>query len=334
MTKRGRKSVEAPASGLIDAVRFVAVAAKDVGPPIETHIRLSDQWATMFDGVLATGHKINDALLACPHALKFLAALERCSDNLSLVQLNGALSIKSNKFRALIPCVDPALLELPKPDEPVATINDAIKEGLQVIGSVVDENAQRVMFASALLKSGSMIATDGALLLEYWHGIDLPPGLALPKIAIQALSRKAKSLSRFGFSPNNSATFHFDDDSFIRTQLFAETWPLDSVNRILDERSNPWPIPTDFYTAVDALTPFSVDGMLRCREGVLQTHDDAKAGASYEVYGLPAGPALLIKRLKIIRPFVKTIDFNGPGGVVYFFDGGKIRGAMAGMRNA
>lgn len=320
---------EQPTSAFVDALKFVAVASKEVGAPNETHVTLSNQWAVSFNGVLAAGHRIVEDIYAAPHNLRLIDALSKCGENLAITQLdNGRLSLKSSKFRALVPCIDPLLLQSATPDPPVAAIDDRLKAALEAVGVLASEGAQHVVTASVLLKSGSVIATDRHIMFEAWHGIDLPPGLVLPKSAIGALTKKAKKLARLGFSAS-SVTFYFEDGSWIRSQLYSEPWP--DVSRVLDIKCNPWPVPPEFFTALNAVASFSEDENVRFDAGVMRSHDTDAAGASYEVAGLPKGPMFNAKRLKLIEPYAKTIDFFAAGGTAMFF-GDNMRGALVGTR--
>lgn len=312
-------------SAFLDALRFVSVASHNEGAPYQMFTTLTDKWAIAFDGVIAAGHPIEEDIHAAPHNLKLVAALARCGNTLAVTQLDaGRLSIRSDKFRALIPCIDPTLLAPALPDPPCAVIDDRLRAGLEAVGILVSETSQHVVTASVLLQSGSVVATDRQVMFQHWHGIDLPPGLALPKQLITALSKNAGKLTQFGYS-STSATFYFENNAWIRTQLFPDPWP--DVLGMLDTHSNAWPIPPDFFTALDAVAPFSDDGNVYLFQNSLRSHAAEGVGATYDVDGLPAGPIFNAKRLAIIRQYAKKIDFTGVQHISHFF-GDNIRGAI------
>lgn len=333
MAPRGKRAKAADktsaSSALINALKFVAVAQKDIGQPYQTHVRLADNFAVAFDGTVAAGHKIEEDIKACPHTLRLLDALAKCGESLSITQLDGdKLAIKSDKFKAYVSCVSDAILMPTLPDPPCAVIDDRLKAGFEAVSVLASDNSQHVVTASILLQANSMLATDRHLMLEYWHGIDLPPGLAIPKAGVNALLKVNKPLARFGFS-ERSVTFYFEDGSWVRSQLYSEPWP--DVSRILNVTSNPWPIPETLFKAVDAVAPFSENGAVYFGPNVIRSHASDGIGASYEVNGIPAGPIFRAKHLKIIEPYVKTIDFIGRNGISYFF-GESLRGAITGMK--
>ena len=85
------------------------------------------------------------------------------------------------------------------------------------------------------------------MLMEAWHGLDLPPNVPLPKQFVAALVKQKKNLTGFGFS-RSSATFYFEDGCWLRTQLYSDEWPDVSVEGqsigSTDKRhevSNEWP---------------------------------------------------------------------------------------------
>lgn len=323
--KKSADTISHPSS-LMDALKFVSSVSLDSGAPNQTHSIIGNNWILASNGTISAGHRIIENIQACPHTNRMIDALSKCASNHSITLLDsGRLSILSNKFRALVPCVERELLATPMPDPPCGVIDDRLKVALDMVGVLASENAQQLIQASILLQSGSVIATDSKIIFEAWHGIDLPQGLVLPKAAATAIVKKAKKLSQFGFS-RTSFTFYFDDSSWIKSQLYSEAWP--NVQRILDILSNPWPLPSDFWIGFDAVTPFSEDEQIRFKENMLLSHDTNNIGAQYNCVGIPAGPKFNIKRLKLIQPYAKTIDFMVKDKAMFFGD--NLRGALAG----
>ena len=336
MAPRGRKAKaqgEKPAlsSGLVNALKFISVAQKDQGQLSETHCVLSNNYAIAFNGVIAAGHRIDEDLSACPQTNKLIAALERCGESLSITQLDGErLSIKSEKFKAVVPCAGTAQIQTTQPDYPCATINDKLKEGFSVVSQLVKDTGPSVVEASLLLQAGSMVSTNRHVMLEYWHGIDLPPNMAIPKASAIAVAKTTKPLVKLGFC-ERSVTFWFEDDSWIKTQQYAEPWP--DVAKVLNVASNPWPIPPTFFHGLDAVSPFCDEGKLYFLKNKLCSHDVENVGASYEVDGIPEGPVFNPKYLKLCEPYMQKVDFIGRNGVAYFF-GENVRGAICGIVNS
>ena len=332
MAKRPRalKPIENKASELVAALKFVGSILSDIGAPYETHVLLGGSTATAFNGVLSAGHPIDEDLSACPHAGRFLDALGRCDEGVSITQLDsGRLSVKSGRFRAFVPCVDAEIIPTPYPDPPCATVTDDFKQALDAMAPFgKGEGAQSVALASVLMAGRSLVGTDGALILECWHGCDLPPGLALPRVLVAPLCKVQSPLASFGYS-SNSATFYFENRSWIKTQLYADKWP--DLNMVLNRQPLYLPVPANFWEAFASVSPFCENDCLTFADNQLRSHSNPNLGASYDVDDLPSGMCLSAKRLKIVQPHVKEFDFIGVNGVSYF-RGDKARGALAQIR--
>lgn len=326
-TKRGRKpkAKETNSQSLIDALKFISVAQKESEQAYTSHCRLTEHWALASDGILSAGHKIEEDLDACPHTGRLLAALSKCGPGLALSQDEMRLAVRSEKFRATIPCIDPAALIVSNPDAPCAVIDDRLKAAFQQVAPLVSETADFVAGVSVLLRAGSVVSTNRHVIIEAWHGIDLPPNLALPKAFMLAVMRCQKPLARFGFS-DRSVTFYFDDESWLKTQLYEDKWP--NVDGLLNQQANPWPLPENLFAAVDAVLPFSDNSFVFFHQGSLQSHYDATQGATYEIEGLPNERSFNGKYLKLLDGLATQIDF-GTGREPLRFFGENVRGCIA-----
>ena len=316
---------------LLEALRFCGSILSDKGPPQETHIILNNRTAIAFNGILAAGYLIDEDITISPNNSLFTEALNKCGQNYSMVLLeNGTLSIKGNKFQAKIPCLDPTQLPTTLPDNPIAPIGDSLKKAIEAVGVLATEDAQRMVAASVLIRKGSVVATNGAILFEAWHGWDLPT-LAIPKAFVSPLTKQSKQLTQFGFSLS-SASFFFEDNSWLKTQLYAEQWP--DIDAILNKKANYFPIPVGFWEGVAAVSPFSSDGMVYFDDGIIRSHATDGVGASFEISGLPKGPIFNYKYLSLIKPHAKEIDFlaqgTQQGSTMLMFIGDEIRGNLLG----
>jgi len=336
MSRAPRSKPTANKSSLLTALEFCSVVSEKIGNPYETHIGLRNNWAIAFNGIVAAGSPIVEDLHCYPHNLMLIEALSKCDENFSLTQLdNGRLSIKSGKFKAVVPCLDPELMQNAFPDPNIAPITNAFKAAVEAVGVLASENAQHVLTASVLMNGPSVISTNRVMIMEYWHGLDLPPGVPLPKQFVAALAKQKKNLVGFGFS-NNSATFHFEDGCWIKTQLYSDEWP--DVGRILNREANLWSIDAGFYKALDAVAAFSEDGNVYSDLNLLMSHADSALGATHECAGIPKGFVYPIKQLKIIQPHVQKIDWMANGihdsSYCLVFQGGNMRGVISGRQRS
>lgn len=338
MPPRPKKPSAKASNKLLEAINFLACITSEEGTPYETHILLSNKTAIAYNDVLTAGILIEEDIFAAPYNATFKQALSKCEENYTLVIDGKKIVLKSGKFKANIPCIDPNLLSSRFPDAPVAQIDDRLKAALACIDVIKIENGQRVELLSFLLNGQSVISTDGKILIEYWHGIDLPT-LTIPRILIPVITNNSKKLASFGFS-QTSVTFYFEDNSWVKSQLYSAEYPLETVQTILGKSSNPSAIPPDFFKALDAVAGFSNTGTVYFHRDKLCSHKIEEAGATHEVIGLPNGPVYSFKYLAMLKGLAEKVDFgvsaNGSvhsentSGHLLFFFGKNVRGVVAG----
>lgn len=327
-----KQSIETKSS-LLQALEFCACVNEKLGAAFETHVGLKNKWAVSFNGIIAAGSPIEEDIYCYPHNLTLIEALSKCEEGYSFTQLdNDRLSIKSGKFKAIVPCLDPSLMQEALPDPWIVPITNKFKEAIDAVGVLANENAQHVLEASILMNGTTVISTNRMMLLEYWHGLDLPPNIALPKQFVAALAKQKKNLTGFGFS-SCSATFYFEDGSWLKTQLYNDEWP--NVSNILNREANLWSIDPNFFKALSAVEPFSEDGNIHFDTNLLMSNPD-NTGASYEINGVPKGVVYPAKHLKIMKPYVKRVDYKAKGihdsSYCLVFQGDFMRGVISGRK--
>lgn len=339
MPPRPRKPSSKLPNVLLDALSFLGCVTKDVGSPYETHILFQNKTAVAYNDILSAGVRIEEELNAAPNASILHKAISKCGDTYSLTINENKIIVKSGSFKATVPCIDATLLGARFPDQPCAVIDDRLKTALTCIDVLKPEpNAQKVHLLAFLLNGQSVVTTDGKIIIEHWHGINLPI-IAIPKSIIPAILNNPKKLTQFGFS-STSVTFYFEDNSWVKSQLYAEPFPLDTLNNILNKNSNPSAIPVDFFKALDAIVAFSENGSVYFERDKLCSHRNIETGATFDVPGLPKGPIYTAKYLAMLRALADKIDFgvsaNGSvhsenhSGHLLFFFGKQCRGVVAG----
>jgi hypothetical protein len=332
MAKRGRMPRRGNdgngAASLINALKFVSVAQKKNGQaPHHSHCVFYNGFITAFDGALTVGCPVEEDITACPNTLKLLDALLKCGEKLSITQLDsGKLSVKSDKFKALVPCERLENMPYVAPDASCAIIDDRIKEGIELVMPLTSESADRIALTTVLLQANTVVATNAHVLMEYWHGIDLPPNLLIPKPSAKAIVNVGKKLASFGFS-SNSATFFYEDGSYIKTQLVSETFP--NYSTVLNVEVNCMPLPEGFYNAVDHLQSFSENGLLYFDSERMRSHLHDTEGATYEISGLREGSIYNAEYLQLVRKAFLNVDFKTDRAL---FFGNNARGAIMGCK--
>lgn len=337
---RGRKAaVNTEAFRLVEALAFVGVASRDTGEgPWQTHCQFQPGQVVAFDGLVSAGHPVTGELACCPHTEKLKAAISKVGASLSLTLLeSGNLSVKGDKLRALVPTLGFETMPPVEPDPVVAPLNDSMKAALACVGTLVKEGEDEMLKAALLISGGTAQSTNRQVALQYWHGIDFPPGVVVPKLFAQAVCRQILPLTGFGVSwrqnletgawQPKSVTFHFENGAWIKTLCYADPYP--DFASFMDVQSYPVEAPAGLFEAVETVKAVTENNRVYFEGDRVQSHESDQVGAQYDVPGLVGGkcfdPALLMKA----APFVKTYDITTYPDRMLFF-GDNVRGVVMG----
>ncbi len=330
----GRKAaVSTQAMKLAEALTFVQSAAVKSGfdHPFETHVGLYQKFAYATNGILSAMHAIEEDLACVPHLAKLQAGIAKCGKTLTIAELDsGRLSVKGDNLRAVIPCISFDLLPFPAPDANIAPIDDRIKDAFASVMNLLNENATAVHETAVLLRSMTAVATDGRAMVEFFHGVDLPPDLVLPKSFMQAVSKQSKTLTGFGYS-DSSVTFYYDDGSWIKTLRYADKYP--DVDRILNAEALYEDAPEGLFEAIETVSKFNDKGFVTFGEGKVMSEPSDEIGAQFDIEGLQAGPQFDAALVKKIAPHAKQIDLTKGDRMLFSSPATPLaRGVLMGVR--
>jgi hypothetical protein len=312
---------------LLAAMQLLSLCQDKDGTEMHCYCNIENNRAVAFDGVVAAGSTIIEDFDACPHTLKLAAALASCGDTFAITQLSQeSILVRSGDFQAFVPCCEREKLPQAAPDAAIVAITPALLDSLKIVAPLASDKAAMVIAGSVLISQGSALATNRVVILEAWHGCDLPVML-LPKQAVKALLDSGRIPVRFGYS-GKTATFWFDDYSWIRTQLYQDgAKDLQSyLNQPNIERRK---MPQEFFTAVKKIAPFSQTGEVYCRQGSISSHyrsDQQGSQLSIEIENGPVDVAYSIKELKYLEKFAEEFDEHFEKFTLFF--GSKARGAI------
>lgn len=312
-------------SQLLQALRFVKLAQQTGGKAsYQKHCQfVRDEWqqqyVVAFDGILAAGHPIHDEMVGCPQTFLLIEALERVRGAYTMTMLDNArLSITSGAYRAVVPCEHLSMLMTPSPDPGNYQVDDRWKQAAVRAGTFCTDGAQTVMGASVITYGNRMVGTNGLVIVDAFHGYDMPPGLIIPMTFVKEVARVDAKLIRFGFSAD-SLTFYFDNGAWIRTQLYQEQYP--DVSRILDPliMTGCTDIPPEFFNAVAAVAPFSDTRLVIIDNNQIRSHRETNIGAQHQCEGLPYETIMVnAEFMTKLKPFVSKLDASTYPNMVVF----------------
>lgn len=316
---------------MIDDLKFVqgAVARKDFVQAL-THFNIHNGRIKGFNGSMALCSPIGLELDVKPKAGQLVKAIQMCKET---VQINmtpaGRLSISSGKFRAHVDCIGEDFPDV-EPEGEVLQLDGHLLEAIKVLNPFIAEDASRPWARGILFNGPSAFATNNVVLVQYWLGYSFPYIINIPKPTVQELIRINKEPTSVQVSPS-SVTFHYEGDRWLRTQTYTTEWP--DLTRVLDRPSDPQPLPTGFYEALETLLPF-VDDVERVfvQPTGLTTSQTEGEGASVEMEGLPDTGIYNIKQLQLLQGVASKIDLQAYPAPCAFY-GDSLRGAIVGLRS-
>ena len=314
---------------MLDALRFVqgAVAKKDFVPAL-THFRVDRGTIRGYNGMLGLCCPIDLDLNVSPRAVPFIKAIQTCQDTIQLhVTPAGKLSVKSGKFKALVDCIQEDFPEV-EPEGTSIELNGGLLAALKLLAPMIADDASRPWARGILFRGQSAFATNNIIIAEYWLGYHFPVEINIPRAAVVELLRIKEEPISMQIA-ENSATFHFSGNRWLRTQTHTTQWP--DISRILDQPSNPIPVHEGLWEAVENVVPFVDEfGRVFLNANGITTGEADSSGASVDLPGLNASGVYHFEQLRLLDGVALSIDFNTSPKLWF---GDKVRGAIAGMRH-
>lgn len=319
--------------GLIAALKFVSVAQRDNGFSYQTHVSMQRGLLSAFDGLITAGYPIEENVNACPHSGLLALALSRCIDTLTMtVSDDGKIHIASGKYKAKVPCVEFDEMTEARPDANVHAIGEEFRVALAASATLASEGASDLICGSVLVTAQTVIGTNRNVMLEYYHGMNLPEcGMVIPKASCNAIAKVVGTLVGFGYNHDaKTCTFWFENGAWLKTQLMENKWPK-SCDVVLSAPHEPWPVPVDLFDGIRAIMPYSGSANgITFGENVISCQD-GKGEATYEIEGVLPGRAINGKYVLLMEKYITTFDFATATDKATFRGPG-CRGVIAALR--
>jgi len=315
---------------MLDSLRFVqgAVAKKDYVATL-MHFRIKNKTVCGYNGSIALNSPIELDLDTCPLATQFVKAIQTCQDTIQLhMTPAGRLAVKSGKFKAFVDCIQE---EFPKiaPEGKEVQLSGNLLGTLKQLSPFIAEDASRPWARGILLRGQSAFATNNVILVEKWLGAPFPVEVNIPRMAVAELLRIGTEPTHLQIC-ENSVTFHFQGNRWLRTQLSTLAWP--DLSPILDKKSNQAIPPKDLWQAIEEIKPFVDEvGRVHLSPGKIATHIAEGVGAVVELPEVTTNGCFHFEQLLLLQDVVKTIDLSSYPSPCLFY-GEVIRGAIIGMR--
>ncbi|MCK9236001.1 MAG: hypothetical protein M0P09_06760 [Acholeplasmataceae bacterium] len=269
-----------------------------------------------------------------PKAEPFVRAIQACEDTVHLALTPaGRLTVKSGKFRVHVECSPEEF-----PDAvPTGVRNDADLTGLiaalKALEPLIAEDASRPWARSILIQDGCLYATNNIILVQYWIGIQTPGRICISHAAVNELIRIGLDPIAIQTDTDNSITFHYGEDRWLKTHVVTQEWP--DLNRVLNRESTQEPFPEQLFQSLDLIAPFAdkTRDVWFAKGGVTTSLVDQE-GATQEVEELYPQGWYDIDQLRSLNGLIDTADFSMyPAPVLFFGMEGALRGAIVGRKD-
>jgi hypothetical protein len=316
---------------MLVSLKFCAgsVAKKDFVPELK-HFHISAGRVRGFNGTMALSSPIPFDLECKPNGEQLIKAVGNCEDTIQLsLTKAGRLSVKSGVFKAFVDCIESDNQHVEPEGEIVHFDGETVFNGLKMLCPFIGSDASRPWANGILIKDNAMFATNNVMLVEYWLPTGFPLAVNLPRSAVREMLRIGEP-PLFAQVAEQSVTFHYEGDRWLRTQLYSTAWP--DLSKILSKPSAQQPINEQLFIALDAIKAFKDKmGTVYFYDNEIRTHEDELEGAGFAIEGFNTQGKYNFDMLYLLKDVATTVDWSGyPSPCM--FQGENLRGAIIGMR--
>lgn len=316
---------------MLEILKFVqgAVSKKDFVPYM-SHFLIRDGYVRAYNGMLTLCSPIPLDLDCNPKASLLVSAIANCKDVIELsITEAGRLKVQSGKFKSFIDCFKE---EVPVSEPEGAIIDIDGKQLLAALDTVykfIGEDASRPWANGAIIRNGSVTATNNVCIIEYWLGLVTNRPLNIPKAAIREILRIGKPPLSIQCG-NRSITFNYENKQWIKSQLLEGEFP--NVERILNVENSPIALDETIFTALENIKPFvEKNNCVYFVDNLVCASSDLTTGANFEVESSGLTGVYNIEKLQLLKGTAKTIDWSTYPKPCIFY-GERLRGAIVGMK--
>lgn len=318
---------------MLDALKFVqgAVAKKDYVPAL-THFRISEGRIVGYNGKIGLSSPIDLDLeeSITPKASTFFRAIQSCQDTVAMhMTKSGRLAIKSGRFKAFVECTPEPFPEI-APEGEYIELDGSFIDAIKTVAPFIGQDASRPWSRGILFRGQSVFATNNIVLIEHWLGYNFPVTMNVPATTVDELLRIKETPIGISIS-EQSVTFHFEGDRWLRSQLASTEWP--DLEKVLNVEATYAQYPPDLVDALESIKFFTDEAdRVYIAGNTLSTSREEGDGASIELDDYVAENGIYqLKQLALLAEVVNAIDFSHYPRPVPFM-GENLRGAIVGMR--
>jgi hypothetical protein len=319
-----------------------AVADRDIVPAL-THFLVRDgriqgsNSRIAIDAPLPAGFE--SMAVAIP-ADRFIKAIDLCTSEPTLHVEDQRLRLRAGAFTVKFPTLSPADYPHAEPDPDDWQTDEPLLPVLRTLRPFIASDAQQVWPTGVWFddKSGFGYATNNVTLLRCPCSLTVGTGISinLPLTAIDEMLRFGVEPSAFGVR-DNSITFHYPAGQWIKSQLLAVAWPVETLQRLYAGTEQAYAklpaVPELLAPAVESVLPFCPNPKFPVVqfEPTSVSTEDGEYQAIVE--GFELSPAKFNgNMLRLVLEHATHLDPAGSSGRTLFLVGGSGQGILTSLR--
>lgn len=317
---------------ILQTLKFIqgAVAKKDF-VPVLTHVNIKAGTIQAYNGMVMLSSPIELNLDCSPEALTFIKAIQTCKESIQMhMTPGGKLSIKSGKFKTLVPCSTDEFPNASPAGERIELPGEGFIPALKRLEPFIAEDASRPWARGILFTGRTANATNNIILAQLWLPFSFPIAVNLPHAAVNELIRiKEEPIEML--VEENQITFMYEGGRWLRTQLYSTKWP-DIEALYAKVHPGAHDIPEGFFDALREVRPF-VDSIERVylKHGVVATSAEPELATTSEVDDLQSNSIYNVEMLLMLEGVADKFNFAAWPAPAMFY-GDNIRGCVVGIK--
>lgn len=277
--RKKAQKITQPNKPLLDALKFIATVQNKKDDVRYTHCIITNKKIIATNEEITLCVPIEEEFNACLPTNLFIDALSKCEGEFSITSDGQNVTLVSGDYTAVIAGIDASAVILPDLNANIAHISNAVSEALAAVWPVAGNSIDYV-----LLQGNTAVATNRHMLIEYWHGVDLPPSLCLSINSAKLIGKVKKELTGFGYS-DKSITLYYEDGSILQTKRINAEFPSYYSEKLAPPSNNFVDVPGNFYSAIKAIAPFAPDEIIKFNKDVMLSY--ANPATFHNVDNLP-----------------------------------------------
>jgi len=310
------KATKTVKTDLLIALDFVKLIASDGGV-----VGMGDNVLSVVTPVMRAYHPVGDDLRFTTDLDKFHAAIRTIGERAYSATIAQTLKISAGKFKIELPIIEVEAIKPPTIDDVATPVNEGFINALVNASVPTKSGAGRVAYAGVYSSaSQTFIGTNGNVLVEAWHGIDMMTDIIIPTDFINIIKKvHASNPLTHVYADERIFAARFANNAIMITQLFVEQYVNAAAILAMSETAKPEPMPDDLRGYFDELAPFG--DTINVTAGAIECGRASITTLSQHAYKFK------VDNWKLISALVTKADFGTLANMVVFF-GPMLRGCF------